>query len=135
MKPRVVGKFLTQYDNSPVPRRDIAVNVLTTEMGVPEDRAEAVFDMIMESAKAVGFVQKIKDKEYISLEGAGATEEEETYDPNEPIETLEETPAQENLNRTFVPPAPGPSAQSATETVLAAATKRVFITHGKNKTS
>ncbi len=72
LKPRVVGMFLTQYDNSPVPRRDIALNVLSTEMGVPEQRAEAVFDMIMESARAVGFIQKIKDKEYISLEGTGS---------------------------------------------------------------
>ncbi len=130
LKPRVVGKFLTQYDNSPVPRRDIALNVLTTEMGVPEQRAEAVFDMIMEGARAVAFVQKIKDKEYISLEGAGTAEEEETYDAAEPIEKLEENATQEDFTRTLVPRAP---AQSATEAALVTTTKRVFITHGKNK--
>lgn len=132
LKPRVVGTFLTQYDNSPVPRRDIAVNVLTTDMGVPEERAEAVFDMIMEGARSVGFVQRIKDKEYIALEGAGETEEEETYDASEPIEELEQTPLQANGNRVRVPDAPIAS-QSATEETLATATKRVFITHGKNK--
>jgi predicted nucleotide-binding protein len=134
LKPRVVGKFLTQYDNSPVPRRDIALNVLSTDMGVPEQRAEAVFDMIMEGARSVGFVQKIKEKEYISLEGAGATEEEETYDPDEPIETLEEAQdkdevAPENLNRALaIPPTP-----PGIEAAIAATNKRVFITHGKNK--
>ena len=130
LKPRVIGKFLTQYDNSPVPRRDIAINVLSTDMDVPEERAAAVFDMIMEGARAVGFVQKIKDKEYISLEGAGEAEEDESYDAAEPIESLTEgTEAEPSIGKIDPPPA----AQSASDDTLAMATKRVFITHGKNK--
>ncbi|HVZ82637.1 MAG TPA: TIR domain-containing protein [Terracidiphilus sp.] len=130
LKPRVIGKFLTQYDNSPVPRRDIAINVLSTDMDVPEERAAAVFDMIMEGARAVGFVQKIKDKEYISLEGAGEAEEDESYDATEPIESLTEgTEAEPSISKIdHFPPA-----QSASDDTLAMATKRVFITHGKNK--
>ena len=130
LKPRVVGKFLMQYDNSPVPRRDIAVNVLSTEMSVPEQRAEDVFDMIMESARAVGFVQRIKDKEYITLEGAGAVEEDEVYDAAEPIESLEGSGGT-GEPESLLPPPKG--VQSTTEATLAVATKRVFITHGKNK--
>lgn len=130
LKPRVVGKFLTQYDNSPVPRRDIAVNVLSTEMGVPEERAEAVFDMIMESARTVGFVQKIKEKEYISLDGAGEAEEDEVYDPAEPIESLTDNAELGDSGSKIFPPPPTRSASDAT---LELTTKRVFITHGKNK--
>ena len=130
LKPRVIGKFLTQYDNSPVPRTDIALNVLSTDMGVPEERAAAVFDMIMEGARAVGFVQKIKEKEYISLDGAGEPEEDEIYDATEPIESLtDSTESGESGVRTNTPPL----TQSASNDTLELATKRVFITHGKNK--
>src|ERR1700679_3621293 len=102
---------------------------LAPRWGVPEQRAEAVFDMIMEGARAVGFVQKIKDKEYISLEGAGEAEEDESYDAAEPIESLmEDTEAEQSIGKVDPPPA-----QSASDDTLAMATKRVFITHGKNK--
>ena len=130
LKPSVIGKFLTQYDNSPVPRRDIAINVLSTDMDVPEERAATIFDMIMEGARAVGFVQKIKDREYISLEGAGEAEEDESYDAAEPIESLADgTDSGQNGGKIDTPPA----TQSASDDTLATATKRVFITHGKNK--
>jgi hypothetical protein len=125
LKPRVIGQFLRQYDGGAVPRRDIAVNVLSQDMGVPEQRAGDILDMIMEGARSLGLVQKINEKEYISLEGAGtSTSEEETYDPAEPIEKLEEdkeSPA--NLGPVLVTPVP----------VLDQANKRVFVTHGKNK--
>jgi hypothetical protein len=126
LKPRVIGQFLRQYDGGAVPRRDIATNVLSGDMGVPEPRAGEILDMIMEGARSLSLVQKINEKEYISLEGAGtATSEEETYDPAEPIEKLEdkEPVAPENLRPVLVAPAP----------VLDQANRRVFVTHGKNK--
>jgi len=128
LRPRVIGTFLKQYDGSPVPRTDIAINVLSTEMGVPEERAGEAFEMIMESARSVGFVQKIKDKEYISLEGAGQpeTEEEESYDRSELIGEMEDAAVQGDPAKPIVlaPPA---------APLVAEANKRVFITHGKNK--
>ena len=86
--------------------------------------------MIMEGARSLGLVQKIKEREYISLEGAGgATSEEESYDPAEPIEKLEdenrESVATENLGPVLVSPTALP--------VAGQANKRVFVTHGKNK--
>ena len=51
LKPRVVGEFLTKYSGSPLPRHDIALNVLQ-DMGVPKDKAESVFSLIVESAEA-----------------------------------------------------------------------------------
>src|SRR5712692_3949466 len=50
LKPRVIGQFLRQYDSGAVPRRDIAVNVLSGDMGVPEARAGDILDMILEGA-------------------------------------------------------------------------------------
>ncbi len=132
LKPRVIGQFLRQYDGGPVPRADIAMNVLSGDMGAPEKRAEAVFNMILEGARSLGLVTTIKDKLYVSLEGAGTgTSEEETYDPDEPIEKLqehedEESVAQENLNRVLSSPPTSPAPTEETK-------KRIFITHGKNK--
>jgi predicted nucleotide-binding protein len=124
LKPRVIGQFLRQYDGGPVPRADIAVNVLSGDMGVPEKRAEAVFTMILEGARSLGLVTTIKDKVYVSLEGTGSSEEQ-TYDPEAQIEELVE----ESVEETPVKPlasAPAPN-------MVDQANKRVFITHGKNQ--
>jgi predicted nucleotide-binding protein len=129
LKPRVIGQFLRTYDNGALPRRDIAVNVLTGDMGMPVQRAEAVLDMILEGARSLKLTKKIKEKEYVSLEGAGVIEpEDETYDPDEPTD-LEEAQEQEDLTAGGTKPvvmAPAPEATDQTN-------KRVFITHGKNQ--
>jgi predicted nucleotide-binding protein len=110
-----------------VPKADIGMNVLAGDMSVPEQRAEAVFNMILEGAKALGLITTINNKPYVSLEGVGTgTSEDETYDPAEPIEEL----AEESVEATPVkPPAVVPSAP----TTVDQANKRVFITHGKNQ--
>lgn len=126
LKPRVIGQFLRQYEGGPLPRKDIAVNVLSGDMGVPEQRAADVYDMILEGAKSLGLLTTINGKVYVSLEGAGAgTSEEEKYDPDEPIEELveeEEAPAPKTS-----PPI------DLDHSAVAETNKRVFITHGKNK--
>ena len=127
LKPRIIGQFLRQYDGGPVPRKDIAENVLTVDMGVPEQRAEAVLNVILEGARALGLITTIKDKPYVSLEGAGTgTSEEETYDPEEPIEELVEESVEETPAKPHTPAAPAPP-------IVDQANKRVFITHGKNQ--
>jgi predicted nucleotide-binding protein len=124
LKPRVIGQFLRQYDGGPVPRTDIAQNVLNVDMGVPEQRAPAVFNLIMEGARSLGLITTIKDKPYVSLEGAGTgTSDDETYDPDEPIEELEEERALPEVKETVTV-----RLQKEPD-----ANKRVFITHGKNK--
>ena len=72
LRPRVFGEFLRAYDGHPLPRRDIAVNVLE-EMGVPRDKADEVFERIVSSAESVGYLEEIKDKLYVSLQPSGAT--------------------------------------------------------------
>lgn len=66
LKPRVVGEFLGKYSGSPLPRQDIALNVLE-EMGVPKDKAESVFALIVDSAQTVGLLREIKGKQYVDL--------------------------------------------------------------------
>lgn len=50
-----------------MPREDIAKNVLV-EMGVPQERADAILDSIISGARQVGFIQSIKGKDYIYLD-------------------------------------------------------------------
>ncbi len=70
LMPGVFGDFLRKYDGHPLPRQDIALNVLE-EMGVPRDKAGDVLDRIVTSAQSVGLIEDIRDKEYVSLHGSG----------------------------------------------------------------
>jgi hypothetical protein len=66
-----VGDFLRKYQNSPLPRRDIALNVLVS-MGVPKERSESVYTLILDSAQTGGFIREIKGKQFIDLTGVAA---------------------------------------------------------------
>jgi hypothetical protein len=134
LKPRVIGQFLRHYDNGAIPRREIAINVLSGDMEVPEARASETLDMILEGARSLGLVQKINEKEYISLDGAGeATPQESSLDGADPIETPEEhnhsVPTPSNGPVLVSPVAPAPTSTDQTTQP----NKRVFVTHGKNK--
>ena len=71
LKPRVIGEFLRKYADAPIPREDIALNVLQ-DMSVPKARAKAVFDLIVSGAESGGLTKQIKGKNYISLDTASA---------------------------------------------------------------
>jgi predicted nucleotide-binding protein len=122
-KPRVVGEFLKKYSGSPLPRNDIAVNVLQS-MGVPTERAEAAFSLIVNGAKAVGLIRELKGKQYVELDGV-------TPIPSEPVP--DETNV-EDLEPMGSDPAPTPAVPLQLGAAPAAAiNRRVFITHGKDK--
>jgi hypothetical protein len=134
LKPRVFGDFLRQYDGNAFPRQDIALNVIE-EMGVPRDKAEEVLERIDSSARFVGFLEEIKGKNYVTLQGTALpskpTQEEAEADqqPDEGDTRLPET------HRTTVPP---PIIQPKGAALTAAIAddqrrRRVFITHGKNR--
>lgn len=133
LRPRVFGEFLRKYDNSPFPRRDIAQNVLE-ELGVPRDKTEGVLDQIDASARSVGFLEEIKGKNYITLQGAAAATEENNGEesPHPDEGNIDQTPP---ANRVPVPP---PTVQPRGPEFSEAIAdderrKRVFITHGKNR--
>jgi len=125
LKPRVMREFLQKYSGSPLPRHDIAMNVLE-ELGVPSDKTESVYSLILESAKAVGLLREIKNKQYVDLTGANVTEEEkseeEGADELEQGQVKTETPTKETPSKTIPPITPIQT------------NRRVYITHGKNKT-
>lgn len=136
LKPRVFGEFLRHYDGHPFPREDIALNVLE-DMGVPRGKTAEVLLRIDESARSVGYIEEIKNKPYVSLQGTGnatvvrtsaeGAEGDAAEDPPAPPEPAKPRPSQT------------PASSSGRSSTLAAAIvddqrrKRVFITHGKNR--
>lgn len=57
LRPKVVGEFLRDYDGAALPPEAIAKNVLEAK-GVPVDRLDSVLELIVEGAKAVGFIRE-----------------------------------------------------------------------------
>lgn len=153
LRPRVFKEFLERYDNHAFPRTDIAINVLE-ELGVPREKCAEVLERLQESAKAAGFLQVGKDKTYVFL---GDTVRTTPADPEQP-ETSDDAQAQQQDEPTepalptpaagaVVPPAPAPLAllttpggDSSHNATMAAAVaddarrRKVFVTHGKDKT-
>ena len=131
MKPRILREFLSKYSGSPLPRGDIAANVLKS-MNVPVDRTTQVWEMILRSAESVGFLQTIKDRPYVNLGGVK---------PASPAASLQDAGAAESsenqikdLVKTVLEPEPAAVAQESRRPSAQneARMRRVFITHGKN---
>lgn len=131
LKPRIFGDFLQRYNGNPFPRQDIALNILE-EMGVPRGKTGEVLERIEASAQSVGFLQEIKGKKYVSLEGVGV----EDVKPQPKVDH----DAEDGTNEREVPEERVQNiAQSASRTPLANAIidderrRKVFITHGRNR--
>lgn len=143
--PRVFGDFLRQYDGNAFPRQDIALNVLE-DMGVPREKTAEVLERIDSSARSVGFIEEIKGKTYVTLQGTASTKltaESDAPETTIPIETA--NAASENVltarhmlaadTRVTVPPPAIEPRGAALSAAIAddQRRRRVFITHGKNR--
>ena len=83
LTPTVIRRFLERYDGSPLPAEKIAHNVLES-LEVPTDRVKAVYDLVVQNAKSVGYLKQIKDKTYVDLGGqAPAPQAAGPSDPDE----------------------------------------------------
>jgi hypothetical protein len=130
LKPRVIGEFLRKYNGSPIPKDNIAQNVLA-DMGVPVDRTTDVLALIIEGAESLGLVQEIKGKKYVDL---GATAAAPVA--REHADSAEEDGEQEQKPERREPPrlvAVTPMATLGAQALDDSRKKKVFITHGKDK--
>lgn len=128
LKPRVVREFLQKYAGAPLPKPEIARNVLI-DMGVPIERADQVQTLILENASAVGFVREINGRKYAELTGIPATP------TSAPVDTSE-APEDENCQTNGTGGTSSAHPVSSTQTAGVGADerlKKVFITHGKNQ--
>lgn len=127
LKPRIIGEFINKYNGSPIPKDQIAQNVLIS-MGVPNERASDVLALILEGAEGLGLITEIKGKKYVNLSSPKAQPaislpevDELGYEDDDSVTTSTPEPI------TTTTPDPVPS-------VTLSNNKRVFITHGRNKT-
>jgi predicted nucleotide-binding protein len=130
LKPRVIREFLQKYDNAPIPREDIARNVLA-DLGVPADRTLEVLKLIVESAGDLGLFRTIKDKTYVDLAAANVPVETKSTSPESSDEEDPESTGSVELQRALPVMAPAP--RVVTMPSEDARLRRVFITHGKNQ--
>ena len=106
LKPKVVGEFLRGYDGAALPVDTIAKNVLL-DKGVPSERLDSVLELIVEGAKAVGFIREYGGKRYVDLAASiPATEDNGEGGPAEP------TVIRPLAARPFNAPTPAPAAVS-----------------------
>ena len=131
LKPRVIGEFLRKYDGSPLPKENIAINVLA-DMTVPRDRAQETFTLIRDSAESAGLLKKIKERFYVDLKAMpnaiNAEDPVEETNSDEKPETKEEY-HDESTDIPDVSSIERKSINAETDSRR----KKVFITHGKNK--
>ena len=122
MVPKVQKEFLKKYDGSPLPAEKIALNVIES-MGVPQDRGQGVYKIIVKNAEQVGCTKNIKDKMYIDLGGQTTrTEKVQEYIEQDAPDAIPDnpiSPLREQLQ--------GPRLSRPTQNVA------VFISHGKNR--
>jgi hypothetical protein len=103
--------------------KHIGQNVLET-MGVLSDATERTFDLIVNSARALGLLRDIKGDEYVRLDGVPSADAPEA--PAAEAEEIEEPPALELPARAGSHTEAPPADELKTN-------RKVFITHGKNK--
>jgi len=133
LRPRVIGEFLQKYNSAPLPRSDIAINVLL-EMGVPTERTQEVLDFILQGATGAGLLRDIKGKKYVDLAGVSppdkTAEQHLLDDGTDPAEDLADGRAEEDEGQEL---ALNRQASLQRQPQSQAQNRRVFITHGKNK--
>jgi hypothetical protein len=143
LKPRIFGEFLRNYDGNQFPRQDIALNVLE-DKGVPRDKTEEVLERISESARLVGFIEELKGKYYVRLDGTGGEILSANGVASAPVALAERTHGSDSTPDAAVPETPPrvlvppPLTQARGAAMVAALAgdqrrRRVFITHGKNR--
>ncbi|OYZ16578.1 MAG: hypothetical protein B7Y35_01165 [Sphingomonadales bacterium 28-64-96] len=130
LTPNVVGQFLKKYNGSPLPPDSIANNVLIS-MGVPKERTENVYRLILDGAGTLGLLQEIKGKKYVNIDqkisntSISYSSPELEKSPDLSIADGNQTTEMSKQERSIIP------TEKATQS--AAPNKKVFITHGRNK--
>jgi len=122
LKPNIIGNFLHKYNTSQIPRQEIAENIIT-EMGVPKERAKSVLDIIIGGAESLSMIKEIKGKKYIDIEN-------DSFENNTQNNSISDEENNENENNDWEEENDKKDNVKKNENVRS---KKVFITHGKNK--
>lgn len=125
LTPRVIKDFIQKYNGSPIPKAEIAKNVLE-EMGVPSDKLDYVLSIIVDEGERLKIISTLKDKKYVEIptDFANIGSPQTTIDEDEEDDELTDIPESKHSSQIKVKPV-----QNTDNPRL----KRVFITHGKNR--
>jgi hypothetical protein len=135
LKPRIFGEFLQRYDGNPFPREDIALNILEG-MGVPREKAAEVLQRIESSAQSVGFIQEIKGKKYVVLDGSESAQVGPPNGTSADASFISEQPGATKVSPIATPPISSgvPTGSTLANAIMDDERRRkVFITHGRNR--
>jgi hypothetical protein len=131
LKPRVIGEFINKYNGSPIPKDQIAQNVLMS-MGVPNERASDVLAMILEGAESLGLITEIKGRKYVNL--TAPKEPSAKIIPDVDSSDYEDEDTELSPSSEEYKGDPSDGASKAAVPTISSNNKKVFITHGRNKT-
>lgn len=120
LRPRIVRDFLTRYNESKLPNDKIGANVLE-ELGVPPERTADVYQLIVDSAKGVGFLREVKGQFYVDLDSPTSPTPSGAVAVDEQMSDVRDQEVKPSLDE----------ARAATPATRR--TNRVFITHGRNQ--
>ena len=123
LKPKVIGDFFRKYNGAPIPREDIAMNVLE-DMGVPKDKTKEVFDLILSQGSSLGLLITLKAKKYVDLSVQRGANNEPNPEEGDEIEDFSD-------NELEVPFQSQPKLEIPINRE-SERFRKVFITHGKN---
>jgi len=132
----VVGEFLRKYDGHPLPRTEIALNVLE-DMGVPSKRAADVLTLISDGAASVGYIHEIKGRPYVDLKGSDPVpldaEADNSIESSEASEHTQTEPEESSASHLTAEGQDHKSGEPKGDPGQNPRTRRVFVSHGKNK--
>src|SRR5208337_3913318 len=98
MKPKILNDFFTRYDKAKLPSKDIGINVLKS-MGIPFDRAEKAFGVIVENGEYAGIITETKTGPFISVTFNETFIKKDFHDEN-PIKETDDNITTENGSST-----------------------------------
>lgn len=126
MKPTIVNAFLQKYDGKKFPGDTIGRNVLVS-LGLPKDRAESAYALLLADGEKLGILQAIKGERYVNLKARKIDSTPPVPSNDTEIGGLEV----EHFDSDEMPAGAGPLVDSVPQN--RAEVRRVFITHGKDK--
>jgi len=112
-------KFFSQFDGYRLPKKDFLKNTLNIDFDIPVQDCDECYDMIINNAKELGVVTKIKDANYIKMS---------ELVPSAPMD-VEEGDMEEEIEEDLKGLVAGEEEKPKPEIEF----PRVFISHSKNK--
>ncbi|MBS0646787.1 MAG: nucleotide-binding protein [Verrucomicrobia bacterium] len=132
LNPKIIKDFFLKYDKAKFPKDLIAKNVLVSQ-GVPKEKADEVYDIILANGNFVGLIQETKTGPFVYIDKSKLTPVEKTNgDSSTPVVTVEkdddELPEELAAKLNFKKPV-----KEVTSETDFNVKPKVFISHGKNR--